>query len=463
MLSLVACLAASTSNPAINITLLTFDGTPASTFPFIQLNDPVMGGRSRGAWSVNTSAGGFGVMDGEVVTVPSLHAPGFIKAAADGTFRDASAAASGSLELLVRSSTPGYAGFRVALASGTLAPSYACAGGGSIPLSRGCFKAKFAVPPGSNWARVSIPFPAFSDLWSPATGEHTRECSEQPPACLTAKRLKAIKRVELWAEGANGPVHLECKSISAVASTFGIASTSDGASISGAASISGVAWNPDVATPAHAANNRVSKKGWLTASTRPRAISTLAPIGTSNRPPSNNGESTASIRPPAEFDTCSAQVQPSLRYGISGRPSPDVPAPVGASESLAEAVCCDVRARPYAEPRFLFAAPDISLFKRLDPSGPTTFYDSVCGIPLFRAPVNRTIEAFRNDTQEHGWPSFRSDEVVKDNVLTDVSTGLVSSKCGTHLGSYLPDEKGPRWCMDLACIAGRQMDSRAVA
>jgi len=126
---------------------------------------------------------------------------------------------------------------------------------------------------------------------------------------------------------------------------------------------------------------------------------------------------------------------------------------------LAEAVCCDVRARPFAEPQFMFAAPDISLFLRLDPTGPTTFYDSVCGIPLFRAPLNRTVAAFRKDTEEHGWPSFRSAEVVLENVLTDESTGLVSSKCGTHLGTYLPDDMGPRWCMDLSCIAGRPIES----
>jgi len=402
MLSLVACLAAPTSTPGINISLLTFDGTPGSSFRFVQLNDPVMGGRSHGSWSVNSSAGGFGVMDGEVVTIPSLNVPGFIKAAADGAFRDASAAASGSLELLVRSSTPEYAGFRVAVASGTLAPSYACAGGGSVPLSRGCYKAKFSVPAASGWVRVSIPFAAFSDLWSPATGEHTRECSDDLSACLTAERLKTIKRVELWAEGASGAVHLECKSISAVASDE------------------------------HSAGGRVSGGG---------------------------GGLRGSIRPPVEFDTCSARVQPSLRYGISGRASPDVPAPVDASESLAEAVCCDVRARPFAEPQFMFAAPDISLFLRLDPTGPTTFYDSVCGIPLFRAPLNRTVAAFRKDTEEHGWPSFRSAEVVLENVLTDESTGLVSSKCGTHLGTYLPDDMGPRWCMDLSCIAGRPIES----
>ena len=131
----------------------------------------------------------FGVMDGEVVDVPSLQAPGFIKAAADGAFPDAASASAGALELEVRSTTPQYAGFRVSLAAGAVAPPYSCAGGGSIPLSRGCYKAKFSVPAGDGWHTVSVPFASFSDLWSPATGEHTKECSEDASACLTAKKL----------------------------------------------------------------------------------------------------------------------------------------------------------------------------------------------------------------------------------------------------------------------------------
>ena len=131
----------------------------------------------------------FGVMDGEVVDVPSLQAPGFIKAAADGAFPDAASASDGALELEVRSTTPQYAGFRVSLAAGAVAPPYSCAGGGSIPLSRGCYKAKFSVPAGDGWHAVSVPFASFSDLWSPATGEHTKECSEDASACLTAKKL----------------------------------------------------------------------------------------------------------------------------------------------------------------------------------------------------------------------------------------------------------------------------------
>jgi len=373
-ISLLASVCASDS-----IALVTFDGADATTFHFQELNDPVMGGRSNGSWSVAAS---YGVMDGNVLDVPSLSAPGFIKAAADGTFTDVSNALGGSLVLEVRSSTPSYTGFRVSFAAGTLSAAYACSGGGSIPFSRGCFKTKFSVPQGEGWSTVTIPFTAFSDKWSPATGEQTTTCAADSDVCPTASALSGIKRIEFWAEGVDGKVHLEVRSV--------------------------------------------------------RALPAAARLATS---------------PPSTFMSCSGPVQPSLRFGISGRTQATVPVPVSVNESLADAVCCDSRVKPYAEPQFLFAAPDISLFSRLD-DDVTTFYDSVCGLPLFKAPVNRTRAEFEADTQEHGWPSFRPAEVVTENVVTDMATGYVTSKCGTHLGSYLPDSQGPRWCMDLSCIAG---------
>ena len=37
----------------------------------------------------------------------------------------------------------------------------------------------------------------------------------------------------------------------------------------------------------------------------------------------------------------------------------------------------------------------------------------------------------------------------------DKAGGIVYSKCGTHLGSFAPDEKGDRYCLDLVCLSGR--------
>jgi len=192
--------------------LVTFDGAGATTFKFEELNDPVMGGRSTGTWSVGK---GFGILDGEVVNVPSLKAPGFIKAAADGKFPDISEFIDGSLVLSVRSTTPEYAGFRVTFVSGGVSASFSCAGGGSLPFSRGCFKQKFTVPAGSDFVEVKLPFNTFSDKWSSATGEHNEECAKDKDVCPTASKLGSIKRIEFWGEGAAGKLHLEINSVSA--------------------------------------------------------------------------------------------------------------------------------------------------------------------------------------------------------------------------------------------------------
>lgn len=53
----------------------------------------------------------------------------------------------------------------------------------------------------------------------------------------------------------------------------------------------------------------------------------------------------------------------------------------------------------------------------------------------------------------HGWPSFRPQELVKENVVIHPE-GEMQSKCGTHLGHNLPDASGARYCIDLVCIAG---------
>jgi len=154
--------------------------------------------------------------------------------------------------------------------------------------------------------------------------------------------------------------------------------------------------------------------------------------------------------------TCSGPIQENLRFNMSILP-PDVPAyyPLEDGETLGEAVCCDPRFSPFAEPQFTFQDPRIDLFSHLNADGTTTFYDSVCGVALFRAPIGRTFAEWKAETEEHGWPSFRPAEVLASGgVKIDPTTGYVTSKCGTHLGSNVPDDKGIRYCMDLVCISG---------
>jgi len=85
---------------------------------------------------------------------------------------------------------------------------------------------------------------------------------------------------------------------------------------------------------------------------------------------------------------------------------------------------------------------------------PITFYDSVTGKPLFVAAKHRTVEQFIAESKVHGWPSFRDDEVVWDNVRVLQNSGETVSVDGTHLGHNLPDRSGNRYCINLVSIAG---------
>ncbi len=84
---------------------------------------------------------------------------------------------------------------------------------------------------------------------------------------------------------------------------------------------------------------------------------------------------------------------------------------------------------------------------------PITFYDSNTGKPLFIAPKGRTFDDFINESSEHGWPSFRDEEVVWKNVRC-LPDGETVSVDGTHLGHNLPDKNGSRYCINLVSIAG---------
>ena len=254
------------------------------------------------------------------------------------------------------------------------------------------YKANFQ-PTVGEFGTISIDFDSFTDLWDDATGNAIKTCKEDSQYCPDEKTLKNIKTFSIWAEGVAGDVHLEIKSVGAT----GCSSKQQKSLLRGA-----IALGQDVF---------------------------------------NN--------------TCSSAVQSNLRYNISKTSAiADFPFPLPQSETLAQAVCCDNAFKAYAEPRETYARPDVNLFSRMNQDGTTIFYDSICGIPLFEAPKGRSFEDFKADTTEHGWPSFRPEELIQGNSRIINATGEVVSKCGTHLGSFLPDEKGDRWCLDLSCLSG---------
>jgi hypothetical protein len=77
---------------------------------------------------------------------------------------------------------------------------------------------------------------------------------------------------------------------------------------------------------------------------------------------------------------------------------------------------------------------------------PVTFYDSNTGKALFRAPIDRSWQEFLDESIQHGWPSFRDQEVIWKNVRV-LPNGETVSVDGTHLGHNLPDRSGRRYCI----------------
>eukprot|EP00041_Stephanoeca_diplocostata_P016478 m.324725 g.324725 ORF g.324725 m.324725 type:complete len:437 (-) comp20374_c0_seq8:1926-3236(-) len=423
-LSLVAAAAATISACVAHVSadmvvLAKFNGTDDSVkWKWVDLNDPVMGGQSTSTFS-STNSDGIAVFNGTTRVVPSLKAPGFCNAKTTDILKranDASAYINDALLVRVRS-TIAYGGYFMSFAADTIDPQFKS------------YKAPFEVIADGEWRTVAIPFTNFSNDWSSFTGRcdtvdptgaKHKCCSPQnPEVCPSSKNLKDIEAFGIWTEGVAGDFHLEIEWIAA--GTVG----------------------------GHAVNT----------------VTATAPA------------------PPAWKSSCAGDVQQTLRYNMSSFKQADLPGAYP-GESLAQAVCCDVAFKPYAEPAGTFQDANVALFDKLNKTGVNVFYDSVCGKPLFQAPIGRSFEAWREESINHGWPSFRDVEVFKENVseictpcvvpviVRDLAThpcscthdqvvvhndtGEVVSACGkgTHLGSYAPDNVGPRFCIDLACISG---------
>ena len=84
--------------------------------------------------------------------------------------------------------------------------------------------------------------------------------------------------------------------------------------------------------------------------------------------------------------------------------------------------------------------------------GHVTFFDSAKHHPVFKV-HGRPLREFLEESVEHGWPSFRVEDVVWENVRV-LEDGEVVTKDGLHLGHNIPDEKGPRLCINLVCVSG---------
>ena len=147
-----------------------------------------------------------------------------------------------------------------------------------------------------------------------------------------------------------------------------------------------------------------------------------------------------SIMSPKAHGTTEKSVQGDLKFAVNNQ--------------LADRICSFNRR--FAEPAGSYRGTTFEkeFLSAASEAKPLTFYDSVTGKPLFRAPVGRSPEEFLAESRVHGWPSFRDDEVVWENmrILRD---GESVSVDGTHLGHNLPDGSGNRYCINLVSISGR--------
>merc|ERR1719159_2202571 len=189
---------------AKDIPLATFDGAKDTTLTWTQKNDPVMGGQSTGTFTVQDNVG---VFDGTCKIVPSLGAPGFIKAATSKTTLPDVSSCSG-LALTVKSNND-YDGFRFSF--------------GTKRADCGKFfatghKANFKAPKGE-FGTVQIPFTDFTDCWDDGTCDAIKTCADDAKYCPDEGTLSNMQTMSVWAEGKEGDVHLEIKSVVATGCT----------------------------------------------------------------------------------------------------------------------------------------------------------------------------------------------------------------------------------------------------
>lgn len=169
-------------------------------------NDPVMGGQSVSTLKNTTTHLGkqVGEWIGECRIVPSLGAPGFTIAMTEdptlGTAKFPNVAKEDGLTVTLRNVKGNVTQFKVAFCDTHIDP-YRC--------QFGTYKANFTAKHSNGFTTVFLPWDAFTDKWSPSTGEPT---AHDPPNHYS---LASISQVQLWVEGIAGDFHVEIEGIRA--------------------------------------------------------------------------------------------------------------------------------------------------------------------------------------------------------------------------------------------------------
>merc|ERR1711998_38608 len=183
------------------VDLATFDGAKGSTYTWQAVNDPVMGGRSVGNFTID-GARKIAVWEGEVKIVPFLHAAGFCNAQAPGMDRTAhfpSAAGTDGISIKARTVAENeLTAFNVQLMTK----------GAKHWFKSGVYSANVTIT--SGWQDLFIPYSAFSRTWR---GEAVSWC----PALST--QLEEIQNIGVGTAfpGKPGKFHVEIDHIAASA------------------------------------------------------------------------------------------------------------------------------------------------------------------------------------------------------------------------------------------------------
>merc|ERR1712113_162140 len=147
--------------------------------------------------------------DGEVVNVPFLKAPGFIKAATNDArplrraFPDISACK--AIAIAAKASSA-YEGYRFSIGNSHAPHGKFFAYG---------YKAHFQ-PAVGKFGTIILPLNNFTDYWDDATGDPIKTCYDDQIYCPDVKTLRDMRTMSVWAEGVAGKVHLEMKFVKAV-------------------------------------------------------------------------------------------------------------------------------------------------------------------------------------------------------------------------------------------------------
>lgn len=188
-----------------DIILATFDGSDESTNrTWQEMNDPVMGGESTGNFTV---VDGMGHFVGEVVDVPFLAAPGFIKVGTTDLFRPfPDVSLCDGIKIEVKAGTE-YEGYRF---------SFGVAHPPEGKMFAYGYKADFhPIVSEDEFEKILIPFDSFTDYWDDATGDAIVTCQENKKFCPGKGVLRNLKTIAFWGEGKNGIVDLEIKKVAA--------------------------------------------------------------------------------------------------------------------------------------------------------------------------------------------------------------------------------------------------------